>query len=420
LVDPITGELKYADPVEGEEPWAEGEKEAAEQELDNSPTARAQRLEELREVEARKIATQELEALSLREAGEKEAEAARLRQVEADKEHSRVQKQHEEQLERKRALRQEAEEEEARQLAETVAAEKARLEQQRQEEEEERQREAAAEAEREQEERRCRLQQAELEAATLAAAEDEATAEKRRKAEAQRKKREAFLSDVNTFSQTVEDDAQRATDRRQGDQSTAGMTDELNQLNEGFKPPASSEMFAETPLFETAFQPVTEPPPAPVEEAQDAAVRIGAGSSFDELTSSLFAANNSAANASAQANAHTADVSEKAETKSAESVSRLAAIGGGDLLPTQTQTHASASASAAQADNDDDDDNEEEGMGGDRSISNILTKAERQVLSPQQKAAWCALQVTALAPCYAVLSARHRTTPHCLLLLSIR
>ena len=42
--------------------------------------------------------------------------------------------------------------------------------------------------------------------------------------------------------------------------------------------------------------------------------------------------------------------------------------------------------------NNDNEDLEDEGTGGDKSISNILTKDERRVLSPQQRAAWKALQ----------------------------
>ena len=332
-------------------------------------------MDELKEVEARKIATTELEAMTLRDAEERAAEVARLQQIEADKEQTRL---HAEEAERKKALKKAADDNEQRRLAEVVAAEKALKEQQRAEEAVARQEAAAAEATREQDERQRRLEAAEAEAAALAAAEDEATAEKRRRAEAAKKKRDAFLSDVNAFSQSVEGAAADAN-RGESNSDPLALTGQLNQLNQQYKAPASASLFADTNVFEppaaAAPDPVAVvPPTAPIE--RDASVRIGAGTSFDELTSSLFAANSSALAAAASA----------AASAGAEAPPAAAAAPRGDpfdahdALPSAAHGPAAGPYGAPAAGglgDEGDEDLEDEGTGGDRSISNILTRVRR-------------------------------------------
>ena len=82
------------------------------------------------------------------------------------------------------------------------------------------------------------------------------------------------------------------------------LTDQLHHLNEQYKAPtdasANSLFEGGGDLFPSESEgghPVDAPPvPPATEDSHENTVRIGAGSSFDELTSSLFAANTAATN----------------------------------------------------------------------------------------------------------------------------
>jgi hypothetical protein len=272
--------------------------------------------------------------------------------------------------------------------AELMAQEKAYRERIEEEEaEEKRQVAAAITAERIQREaEQVKLEKAQLENSAVL---DEIIAEKARKADAQRLKREAFLTDTNAFSETIEQEAARVSRER--------LLSANGTICEQYKIPAV-RFCDET--SQHSYQPLA--PPSNTGkicsssdwDEDSRSSDADTSHSFKELTSSLFAANsasterhsdrgnrndiwgdrrdypnvNSAANVTAQ----------RAESYRREHNHEYGANERhGASVPTVSQTE---------------EEEEEEGMGGATSISNILTIDERRELSVEQKVAWRALQ----------------------------
>ena len=113
------------------------------------------------------------------------------------------------------------------------------------------------------------------------------------------------------------------------------------------------------------------------------------------MTSSLFAANTAATNQHSDESGDTKLPHPKNDNGACKQTNPF---DDSDSLPSHTTRQFSGQSGnkgygeIGNDHNNDNEDLEDEGTGGDKSISNILTKDERRVLSPQQRAAWRALQ----------------------------
>ena len=224
---------------------------------------------------------------------------------------------------------------------------------------------------------------------------DENTAEIIRKAEEQRLKREAFLNDMNAFSQSIEEDAKRASKRageREGHQAdpfrsgpaSGGLTFSSSNVN-----PFDTD---EHPLeFISNSQAQKEKRTVRFNEKE-------VPGSFKDLTSSLFAANASNATTAERSisdNRGARDDNENiwGDSEDYARISRASNLAASLPPPQIKRDGGSINQKYNTGRNESSlEDDEEEGSGGATSISNILTKDERKVLSVQQKVAWKALQ----------------------------
>ena len=272
----------------------------------------------------------------------------------ADAERVRVERIQKDQDEKKRAM-EEKEADEQRQLAASISSERERCEAER-------------------------LQRADaLASQTLPKLDpvlDYLAVEKAKKAELQRLKREAFLSDMNAFSHAIEEEAGKAA---LGRNTSANST-----ICDQYSSSAGSIKTAPALQFDSISHPLE---------------RTTAPNSFSELTSSLFAAN-SASGVSKDASLDGRRGAGKGvdiwgESSEVPILNRAANV---TVNPSGRQKRELAVSEYSDRRNRrevsefEDDEEEDEGTGGAASISNILTKDERMVLSTEQKVAWRALQ----------------------------
>jgi actin-related protein len=205
---------------------------------------------------------------------------------------------------------------------------------------------------------------------------DHLAVEKAKKAELQRLKREAFLSDMNAFSHAIEEEAGKAA---LGRNLSANST-----ICDQYSSSAGSVKTAPALQFDSISHPLE---------------RTVALNSFSELTSSLFAAN-SASGVSKDASLDGRRAAGKGvdiwgESTEVPILNRAANV---TVNPSGRQKRELAVSEYSDRRNGrevsdfEDDEEEDEGTGGAASISNILTKDERMVLSTEQKVAWRALQ----------------------------
>ena len=346
----------------------------------------------------------------------------RARQLELQQQEQEQQKEQEDKRERERQtlLNQQAERARAEQLQqeeqrereqaqqremeEKIAAARAEKEAQRQRELEEEARAAARDKEQEWLASQQRANDAALAAAAITASESAALDEARRKAEEIARKRAMFLSDVNDFSTTFGDKAREAEEQRRLLEEREGkvLTQGMTELSSSFvPPPAATKQSAAAAAPGLAPAPALEPPVVPTleeqqrlrqqEEERQRALQAGQvprddGSSkaaFSELSSSLFATRHSTAGGEALDLARDAGSSAGAETEVLRMPSRIGQSGKPIGTPQLSSTAAYPEV----------EEEEEEGMGADESISNVLTMEERRALTPQDRAAWRALQL---------------------------
>lgn len=347
----------------------------------------------IKDLEAQKRVSKELEALSAINAGntrtaEDAAAEKLLRDIQLRASQDDRRRRESLKLEEDKRLTEVAAAEKSRkfeQLQEDLEKQRRKMEKEEDEEEEKRKLAAAINTERIQRDAELLFEKAQQENRALV---DEISAEKTRKANAQRLKREVFLNDVNAFSETIEQQAARSSGVRQ--LSANGAVCEQYKIQ--------SVRFADEPPSFSHQPPSPHADTPRIRSSSDA----DAPHSFNELTSSLFAANsastaahierngdrgnrsdiwgdrrdypniNSAANVTAQrAESYRREQEHQSENEQEQSERH---DGGGDEV---SQT---------------DEEEEEEGMGGASSISNILTIDERRELSVEQKVAWRALQ----------------------------
>jgi hypothetical protein len=309
----------------------------------------------------------------------------------------------------------ERQQEKAADLADIIAAEKARRAAARAEEERLEREAAEAEAAAEAELRNRRMAEAAVLAQSAASEESDALLSQRRAAEEQRRKREMFLASMDTFAQSAAEYSQQTSTA-----SRQGLFGDDDALTGQFRHIADQHVAnTSRTTVPNLFAPPVEEPYRPAAHAdigdvprnsglfqQDdrndsnapiSLVSRGDANNFAQLTSSLFAANNSAADAQLfgavpqrepEANpwgapeTATVDYSNQGQSSN-ESPLRLptgigARRGSGPTSAPQQVTFAEVE--------------EEEGTGAAESISNILTIEQRRALSPQQAAAWKALQ----------------------------
>ena len=272
----------------------------------------------------------------------------------ADAERIRVERIQKDQDEKKRAM-EEKEADEQRQLAASISIERERCEAER-------------------------LQRVDaLASQTLPKLDpvlDYLAVEKAKKAELQRLKREAFLSDMNAFSHAIEEEAGKAA---LGRNVSANST-----ICDQYCSSAGTVKSAPALQFDSISHPLE---------------RTTAPNSFSELTSSLFAAN-SASGVSKDASLDGRRAAGKGvdiwgESSEVPILNRAANV---TVNPSGRQKRELAVSEYSDRRNGrevsefEDDEEEDEGTGGAASISNILTKDERMVLSTEQKVAWRALQ----------------------------
>ena len=313
------------------------------------------------------------------------AERIRLDQVKRERESDRI--------------RIEAEDaEEQRQLMLAISAEKSRREEDRLRLLET----ARLEREREAEEELIRQREREVQQERETVVDD-ASSEMARKAEVQRLKREAFLKDMNAFSQTIEEEAERAASgRRAAEERSSG------QYARSTVPISTSvNPFDESPPqfnYETENNSDSENVERSEERTEERTARFEdeeVPGSFNELTSSLFAANASTSNSVKNRNTENNKLNDENIFGESEDYSRISRAGNlaasqinGNKrnIHSQNNENTNMSREGMRTESPPHDDEEEEGMGGASSISNILTIDERKILSPQQKVAWRALQ----------------------------
>ena len=222
---------------------------------------------------------------------------------------------------------------------------------------------------------------------------DENTAEIIRKAEVQRLKREAFLKDMNAFSQSIEEEAKRAS-RRGGERE--------DQHADLFRSGPASDGLTFSSSAVNPFD-ADEPPLEFIADSQAQkdrrTVRFNekeeVPGSFKDLTSSLFAANAMTEEGLTGDNRRVRGDNDNiwGDSEDYTRISRASNLAA-SLPPPQIKRDGGSTNQKYNTGRNESllEDEEEEGSGGASSISNILTKDERKVLSVQQKVAWKALQ----------------------------
>ena len=307
-------------------------------------------------------------------------------------------------------LKQEEEEaEEQRQLAAAISAERDRRDAEEKQEAYMKSQQAespAAELERKKAERRAvneflMQEEANRTALEAKAVLDAITAERAQNYAAQKMKREAFLSDMNSFSQTIEGEAAKVSQARTASASSA--------IYQQYRTPAVR--------FEdqssTTYDPITRSQYEVSSSNNDStgwdenidshATRQEGVSSFKELTSSLFAANNmnTASNArqSSEVDNNCGHRDIWGENTAYSNIHGNREVEGftghnesGRNNFQDVKTHRTNENNQNRSRTPVEEVEEEEGMGGAASISNILTMDERKVLSVEQRVAWKALQ----------------------------
>ena len=275
-----------------------------------------------------------------------------------------------------------AQEQRERETAAAIEAQRLQLERKR---EAEREAELAAAATEAEAERLASLERAN-EAARAAAAisvKDSAELEAaRRKADEVRRKREMFLSDMDEFSTTFEAKSSEAEEAKRllAEQEAEKLSGQMRGASVAYVAPELRQPQVESALPKYEDRPAeagTHQVPAPASTAVSSQSSFPSNDdkkqAFESLSSSLFATSNvAAAESSPSASAATG----------AETLRMPTRIGqkGPSLVP-------AAPPAPYQA-----EDEEDEGAGGDESLSNVLTKAERRNLSPTERAQWRALQ----------------------------
>ena len=217
---------------------------------------------------------------------------------------------------------------------------------------------------------------------------DEIIAEKARKADAQRLKREAFLNDTNAFSETIEQEAARAS--RERPLSANGTVCEQYKIQ--------SVRFSDEQSLHS-YQPLAPPSDSSTDWDEDLR-RSDADTShsFKELTSSLLAANSASTERNIDRGNRSDIWGDRKDYPNVNSAANVTAQRAESYRREQDHEYASNERQGARsrvsetAQAQTDEEEEEEGMGGATSISNILTIDERRELSVEQKVAWRALQ----------------------------
>ena len=282
------------------------------------------------------------EAQEQREKKEKAIESANAERIRVDQ----LQK---EQKEKKRAM-EEKEEKEQRQLAASISSERERCEAER-------------------------LQRIDAFATQPVPNPDQAIdivdVEKEKKAEVLRLKREAFLKDMNAFSYAIEQEAGKSALGTNG------------TISDQYSSSAGSSRTGAT--YENL------PLPIPLDFTPHEMMKMGVSNSFNDLTSSLFAAN-SASDAVGNGTDIWGESSEVPHINRAANVTVNPSGSGRQKRELAVSEYSDRRNGRGGITEFEEDEEEDEGMGGAASISNILTKDERMVLSTQQKVAWKALQ----------------------------
>ena len=199
---------------------------------------------------------------------------------------------------------------------------------------------------------------------------DNVDVEKEKKAEVLRLKREAFLKDMNAFSHAIEQEAGKSALGTNGT-----ISDQYSSSAGSSRTGATHENL---------------PLPIPLDFTPHEMKRMGVSNSFNDLTSSLFAAN-SASDAVENRTDIWGESSEIPHINRAANVTVNPSGSGRQKRELAVSEYSDRKNGRGISDFEEDEE-EDEGMGGAASISNILTKDERMVLSTQQKVAWKALQ----------------------------
>ena len=212
---------------------------------------------------------------------------------------------------------------------------------------------------------------------------DSIALEKNKKAELQRLKREAFLKDMNAFSHAIEEEAGKAALGRN--------VSENSTICDRYSSGAGNSRTDLKDKFDNLPLPVDFTP-----QENSGLKKMGVSNSFSDLTSSLFAANRSsdATSDGRKGVGKGTDIwGESTDVPHINSAANVTVNPSGRQKRELAASEYSDRRSGREiSEFEDDDEEEDEGMGGATSISNILTKDERMVLSIQQKVAWRALQ----------------------------
>lgn len=265
--------------------------------------------------------------------------------------------------------------------------------------------------------------------AALAQQEEETLAAKRASLDAQKKKRMSFLSDMDSFSQTFEakasvDEAARREARERGAEV---LTSEISKASGAYVPIAIPSIPSPAPTVPPIPSPtptaIAAPVASVVSEAPPAASitltsRQGANE-FNALASSLFATGANAVGSGSSNNFDDEEVKsgddrgdelriasrigtglgkKKSATTTAVQETSSSTVPAPAPSPTPAPNSAPAFPPAAPANEsaalyyEDDDDDDEAVTSSPDTLSNILTRTQRQALTPQQKATWKALQ----------------------------
>jgi chemotaxis protein histidine kinase CheA len=303
------------------------------------------KLEEEREQQEKIRKEAEQQEEKIKEEGQRQKEEIAIQSANAER--IRVERLQKDQDEKRRAV-EEKEADEQRQLAASISSERERCEAEK-------------------------LQRADALASQtlpkLDPALDHLAVEKAKKAELQRLKREAFLSDMNAFSHAIEEEAGKAALGRKVSANSA--------ICDLYSSSAGSVKTAPALQFDSISHPLE---------------KTTVPNSFSELTSSLFAAN-SASGGSKDASLGGRRAAGKGvdiwgESSEVPIPNRAANV---TVNPSGRQKRELAVCEYSDRRNGRDDEFED-GTGGATSISNILTKDERMVLSTEQRVAWRALQ----------------------------
>jgi len=387
---------------------------------------RQKQMEEKQRLMDEKLARQKAER---EEAAAKELREKELLQARQREENEQKQREHAERIAAKKAA-EEAEiarlrEEEEQRRKELIAA------QQREEEEHN------AEALRLESERAAAAEEARKAEEAISSYENAALEEKKKRAEAQRKKREMFLNDLDSFSTTFEAKNQEEDEKIKAEQDKHYETlaqqmkeveavkasvaaKEAKEKEQRATALAAAQLAAEAEAAARAAEVANTPPPVPVKqqsEVEDAPPRAeGNRANIGDLTSTLFAspavtevvdaAGTSGHRPQTPDEPDEADEDATPPTCSSDGAAATAA-GGSDELRVPTRIGSgkakktapykpapastiTAKANAAIAKYSEDE--EEEGTGVAGSISNVLTLEERRQMTLAQKDTWRAKQ----------------------------